>query len=983
MQNKHSEKLEEGLKLLDMPLEGGALHFVSDIKLSDFLQQHPAEYFALEQAQKLKATAVYFKKFANRPSLPQIYIYDYTNENYQESEFGEIHKHIWNSGIVPLIYVFTKTAIRIIDCSKQPTQKGENLETNYLVDILFSASEIQEKLKHYSAKLFDNGSFWDKPENKDKFNFQQFAYTKLKIALVNLKNNFIKDAVKIGLTKEIAQRLFLQGILIKYLEEKGDSGIKVFPKNYFKKYDDANDFCEVLEKRGKILELFKDLHNHKFNGEIFHWEDESEINKIKNTDLSELAKFFRADETDKQYEIWRLYSFEYIPIEFISSIYDEFIGDNKKGVVYTPLHLAKFLVDEAMPINEPKENFRVIDPACGSGIFLVLAYKRLVEWWRIRHPQQKTDVQTLKRILVENIEGLDISEEATQLSIFSLSLALCDLLSPTEIWFELKFDNLKQKNIQCADFFDWLKQNSENKFDLVIGNPPFTEKLETKAAQKTEAEYIKKRSENKLIPTPQKQIALLFAEQSISLLTENGLLCLLLPASSLLYNKTSLTYREYFFSSHNIFQIIDFTALSSVLWDGKRKSKEPNKNNKPNVAVVALFLENRKPDDEDILHLTIKRTKAAKEKIYFEIDEYDFHWISKDLAINEPLIWKINLFGGGQLYHLISRLKALRTLEKFLEQKRKDGWFFGEGYIKGNGDKKAEHITNKLTLPTDAFDGNGIDTKQLYIESENIFYRTAEKNKNIFLSPHILIKESVYQNKIPVAFLDYDLTFKNEIVGINSPEKYKHELMKVEKSFLNNNDTYVFYIMCLSSRTGISRSHSTILKNDIMNLPYPEDEKELEFCASEKIIRDDVLNYLIEYSSSGENSKVINPVTDEQLKNFASVFCDVLNSIYEENNYSFQLCRLIKTNSFMCCEFSHQENKDTDIFVEQSSDLEKYIEDLIHNEVGETLIYNRIIKIYKTDKIYLIKPNILRYWLGSIALWDADKVLADLIAGGY
>ena len=973
MQNNHSKELEAGLELLDMPLKGGALHFISDIELPNFLQQYPAEYFALEQAKKLNATAIYFKKFSNRTSLPQIYIYDYTFQEYEESEFVETHKHIWNSGIVPLIYVFTKLSVKIIDCSKEPEKNGKNLKENYLADVLFSASNIQKQLKLYSAKLFDNGSFWDKSENKDKFNFKQFAYEKLKVALVILKNSFIKKAKEIGFTDEkIAQRLFLQSILIKYLEERKDEhGNSVFPKNYFQKYDNANDFCEVL-KKNKALDLFDGLHQHQFNGEIFHWENKEARNQIQQANLSELAIFLYANETNKQSEIWRLYSFEYIPIEFISSIYDEFIGDNKKGVVYTPLHLAKFLVDEAMPINEyeDKESFRVIDPACGSGIFLVLAYKRLIEWWRIRH-QQKPDVQTLKRILVENIAGVDISEEATQLSIFSLSLALCDLLSPTEIWFELKFDNLKQKNIQCADFFEWLKQNPENKFDLVIGNPPFTEKLETKAAQNVEGEYIKKRSEAKVIPTPQGQIALLFAEQSISLLKENGLLCLLLPSSSLLYNKTSLTYREYFFSTHNIFQIIDFTALSSVLW------------NKANVAVVALFLENKLPDDEDILHLTIKRTKVAKEKIYFEIDEYDFHWVSKDLAINEPLIWKINLFGGGQLYHLISRLKVLLTFGDFLEQQRKDGWFFGEGYIKGNGDKKAEHITNKLTLPTDAFDENGIDATGLFIESENFFYRTAEKNKNIFLSPHVLIKESIYNNKIPVSFLDYNLTFKNEIIGIYSPEKFKHELVKIEKSFLLHNDTYVFYIICSSSRTGISRSHSTILKNDIMNLPYPKDEKELELCTSEKIIRDDILNYLIEFSSSGENSKVMNPITQDQLKNFSSVFCDVLNSIYEENNYSFQLFRLIETNSFICCEFSHQENKGIDVFIEQSSELEKFIEDLIYNEIGQDVIYNRVIKIYKTDTIYLIKPKILRYWLGSVALWDADKVLADLIAEGY
>jgi hypothetical protein len=977
MQNKHSEKLKKDLKLLDMPLKGGALYFVTDIESSDFLQQHPAEYFALEQAQKLKATAVYFKKFANRPSLPQIYIYDYTNKNYQESEFGEIHKHIWNSGVVPLVYVFTKTAIKIIDCSKQPAQKGLHIETNEYLDdisiedILSSASETQEKLKRYSAKLFDNGSFWDKPENKDKFNFKQFAYEKLKDALVRLKNSFIKKAEEIGLTDEIAKRLFLQSILIKYLEERKDGlDNHVFPENYFKEYENASDFCEVL-KKGMALNLFDNLHQHKFNGEIFYWADQTERNQIQQANLSELATFLYANDTNKQSEIWRLYSFEYIPIEFISSIYDEFIGDNKKGVVYTPLHLAKFLVDEAMPITEyaDKENFRVIDPACGSGIFLVLAYKRLVEWWRIRH-QKKPDVQTLKQILTDNIAGVDISEEATQLSIFSLSLALCDLLSPTEIWFELKFDNLKQKNIQCADFFEWLKQNPENKFDLVIGNPPFKRKLESKAYQ-----IEQERLENNHTPIPRKQLALLFLEKTTSVLKNNALLCLIMPAS-FIYNKSSESYKKYLFSKYNIIQILDFIALKSFLFDGR--TKEP---------VIAIFLENKTPDEEDMLHLVLKNTKTSKERIYFEIDEYDFHFFDKKIAITDTIIWKINLLGGGRLYNLINRLRNLYSFGYFLNKKKKEGWFFCEGYKLGhdgtkdedylikNKFKTADYITGKEYLPIDNFDDDGIKE----IEINNNIYFERPRKKYIYEAPHILIKEMVINSVIPISFVDYYLTFSDRIFGIHAPEK--DCLIKIKDVFSKNNLNYVFYLFCNDS-VGINRSKSTLSQHHIMGLPYPDDERQLNFSTSEEIIRNDVLNYLASFAL-GENSEIMNLVNEPQLKNFVSIFCDVLNSVYEENNQCFQLTQLIQTNSFLCCKLSYQENKSIDVSIEKSPELEKTIEELIYNAVGEAVIYNRIIRVYKNNSIYLIKPNLLRYWLGSIALWDADKTIADLIAGGY
>ncbi|MFZ2726175.1 MAG: N-6 DNA methylase [Methylococcaceae bacterium] len=971
-----TETLRQGLKLVDIVESSNCLRFITEADDIKNIINNPSEWFALEQARKFKATAIYFKRFNDgRTSIPQIYIYDYTQTEYLETEFKAVQKNIWNAGIAPLIYVFTKTEIKIIDATKQPAI--DNSELNYLENILLTATQVQQKLKLYSATLFDNGSFWDKAENKDKFEFKNFAYQNLKKSLVELKKSFVKKAVNLNLNEQIAQRLFLQSILIKYLEERKDEqGQSVFPSKYFEKYEGATNFCEVL-KNGKALELFDELHQHQFNGEIFHWFDEKDRKLIRKANLSELAVFLYANEKNRQSQIWRLYSFEYIPIEFISSIYDEFIGDNKSGVVYTPLHLAKFLIDEAMPINNPKTDFKVIDPACGSGIFLVLAYKRLIEWWRIAHGK-KPDVCTLKKILAENIAGIDISSEAIQLSIFSLSLALCDMLSPTEIWFELKFDNLAEKNIQCADFFACIDK-LHAKFDLVIGNPPFKGNISVEINQTIK----KKRKEDSNAHIPQGQLALLFATEAINILKFNGLLCMLMPAGSLLYNETSLAYKKYF-SQYNVFQLLDFTPLQSILFDNKVK-----------VAVAAIFLEKTSPDDKDILHLIVKRTKVAKEHIYFEIDEYDFHFVSKHLAINEPLIWKINLFGGGRLYYLIQKLKNLRTFGDFLKGKNKDGWYFCEGYKVGHSNdqseeyliekkfKKADYITGYNHLPVDAFNENGIDKERIK-KIDDIFYfeRPRNKNKPIYEAPHILIKELIVNSIIPVVFVDYYLTFTDRIIGIHAPLEEKNELVKIKDIFLRKNKDYIFYLSCRGS-VGINWSNSVISQIDIMNLPYPEDDSELELLVSEKIIRDDVLNYLIEFSSFGENAKVMQQTIIENLYQFSNIFCDVLNSVYAENDTIFQLTQIIKTNSFLCCKFVYQQADNLSIMVENSPELERQIRELIEHQTGDATIYNRIIRIYGNNTIYLIKPDILRYWLGSIALWDADKTLADLIDGGY
>ena len=81
--------------------------------------------------------------------------------------------------------------------------------------------------------------------------------------------------------------------------------------------------------------------------------------------------------------MWSLYSFRYLPIELISRIYEEFIPDTA-GVVYTPPFLVDLLIDECMPLDNHDKftnaKFKVIDPSCGSGIFCVAAYQRLIDW---------------------------------------------------------------------------------------------------------------------------------------------------------------------------------------------------------------------------------------------------------------------------------------------------------------------------------------------------------------------------------------------------------------------------------------------------------------------------------------------------------------------------------------------------------------------------------------------------------------------------
>jgi hypothetical protein len=984
----------EGLLQLDLISKSGestGLVFVADVDVTD----DPNEFIGLEYAKKYGADAVYFRRFENRrPPIPQIYIYDNTDKEFDAEEIGELHRKLWNSGQVPLFFIFLKTEVKIFNCFKQPNFDENNQKiTSSPLETIKLAAEIEdrlelEKIKAFSAKQFDNGSFWQTSEHKykDEFKLSDSAYEKLLTGLKQARREIIKRKI---LPEKIAQKLLVMSILVKYLEEReDDEGNRVFPKHFFKDFaEGAENFVSILKTKGACLKLFEYLSSH-FNGEIFRWDDVSEREYLLGANLNLFADFLEGKIEGQQYVLWRLYSFNDLPIELISNIYEEFL-ESKEGVVYTPPYLVNFLIDESMPLKNPRENFKVLDPACGSGVFLVAAYRRIIYWWRLQNNRQIPDLATLKKLLSDNIYGVDIHDEAVRLTIFSLSLALCDELSPKVIWEELKFDNLIEKNLFDKDFFELIYNKSlQQEFDLIIGNPPFFSKLNTYYARKIEAQRQSER-----VKIPDNQIALLFLDQAIMLCKKNALLCLIQPSGPFLYNNNSLEYRRYFLECYNVFQIIDFTHISRVLFGANG-----------DVATLALFATNGPPTKKDILHITVRRTKPIKEKLYFELDKYDFHYISNHLATTNRLIWKSNFLGGGRIHHLISRLSHLRKLGEYLNNKQKnEGWFVSEGFIVGNREeinilkrihegkeipsqygtaklsalekryKRAKYLTGKRTLPTVAFTEEGIDESRIHILDEEYF--TSIRREEVFKGPILLIKEIVGKNSIPIALRDEDISYKHRIIGVNAPKEQFNYLKKIEKR-IKNNKLYLFYIAGFSGEFMINKSTS-LLKEDIDNLPYPENERELELSNIEKILVDDVLDYMLEFRRKGESSKILRNVKPNQLIQFGELYCEILNSVYD----NFKPYPPIETESFICYPFYYQ--KRPEIEIRNPNSFEENLNKLAVKTIGKNLRITRVLRIYKDNIIYLIKPKQLRYWLKSIAVRDADETFADLVAQGY
>lgn len=979
--------------------EGRGLVWVSQ---SNLFPLTVAELLAIEEARRFKADAVYLRKSdASGLYIPQVYIYETA---FSDDELLEVHKNLWSSGIVPLFYVVTPTEVKIFNCSKSLEEKGKrksDLKVSPIKTFSF-VGDIQKELERekFSARLFENGAFWD--EHPEILKVAESPYEKLLSGLLNAKRHL--EQKSLPLSKSTISKLLVLGILVKYLEEKEDDhGTKLLEisRDFYEKFPGCEQFTDILRQRGQIIPFLKEL-DVRFNGRVFDLKSDEE-RELANADLTYVAHIFDADIEGYQFVLWKNYSFNFLPIELISGIYEAFLkNDKEKGVVYTPPYLVNLLIDECMPLDKAEEmfaggSFKVLDPSCGSGIFLVAALKRMVQWQAILHYKNKgkleyPDAATVKQILKNNIFGVDIEEGATLISIFSLCIAVCDKLSPMQILKDLRFDDLSQQNIRTANFFGVFSALKKEAFDLVIGNPPYNPP--SGFSNKSYRKFLEKEfGVNPGIPLNDDNLALFFWDKAAGLRIPGGKICFFLPSGAFLYNANSRNYRTAFLEQYQIEKIFDFTLLSEVLFHGSA-----------NIATCAVVATDFREDKHlrDILHLVVRRTEVSEERFFFEIDHYDFHKVKYKTALENPFIWKCNLWGGGRLVRWITYLSSLRSLGAFLQEKKEnEGWEYGEGYIIGHDGKSAlnnvishgrkrkyhnnvDWITGKETVLTPTFDDTGEFDAD--IEYEKWFEWPRTETKKIFSAPHILIKQTLGKNNIPIAYVNRYLCFKDRITGIHAPEKDNKALKQLYTVLTSNQATNRTFALATSGESGVTLSTSVLRQSDILSLPYPENPEDMQPGPAERIIQDDVLNFYITAGEKSKKSPLNSPATGHQLNAYGKVFCDTLNPIYAQNGMEWFARGFYPADSavvFVFCFGEPRQKVLSDIFEGGIEGIER----LLYNNAQRNVRIGRVVREYLHldgyDVLILIKPRAMRYWLKSIALRDADETFSDLKINGF
>lgn len=922
------------------------------------------EVVVMEKAAHYGASHVFFEAEApNRPPVAQAFIY-VTSGPLDEPSFGETHRQLWNWGGVPLLYRLAEGVVQLFRCAHKPDFKDDNGAIICRpVKTLRLAGKIAQALEQqpwWDLARLRNGTLWqDREACKLLLSDQHTAHRSLLQAVSDLREELDAKGV---LRPPLRRKLLILSLLIAYLDDR-----KVFPAGFFADFlPRAVGFFDVLTDGPALVKLLSALES-RFNGNIFTLTPEEREALRTSQQLGRFSRLIQAQtERQGQDTLWRLYSFEDLPVELISHLYQLFVK-NTDSSVYTPRHLVNLMLDEALDtkrldrliVEQPeKEPEIILDPSCGSGVFLVEAYKRLVLHWRSRNGWAHPPIKTLKALL-RRVRGIDLEEGAVELAAFSLCLALCDALKPEQIRESIRlFPALADDTLRHGCFFSVGQEFLRGvKVSVIVGNPPFESKLTTPGAERAYADYEAKHGKGAL---PDKQVAYLFLDEAMRSLSTGGVLCML-QQYNFLYNLQSLEFRRRFVDEWDVREILDFISVRGLFGKGDADTKV--------LAVVAQA--SRPKADRAILHATFRRSALAASGQGFDIDYYDLHWVPRELALTNDAVWRADLLGGGRVLDFVDRLKKFRTLSQYAEAMK---WDFGEGFTEGAQGiaRDASHIIGRKLLPSTALTAYGVDESQIVIAPDKPI--EGPRSPKRFTPPVLLVREQMdMPHKLWGKFY---LTYKNKIVGYAAPKSDLPALRSVAVWLGQDSVALRAYAACVSVRL-FTQKATTLSAVDINSLPYPKTGS-LDLSANEQVVAEDVTQWFRDFVRLGEDSDIMRNHGADSLPAFNEVFCRQISTVYARK--PLRALRAETWPGIICQPFVFGNGKADWTGAETLHDR---LDALLRERKGLALSVTRIARVYDGPFVFLIKPDRQRFWLRSVALRDADETLADLRAQGF
>lgn len=941
------------------------MHPVGDLNRQ--AQLPPDARAILDKAESFGASHVFFRARQGRLVVPEALVFDDT-ANYltrSNDEFAALHRRLWSWGAVPIVYRRLPGRVDVFRCAHKPDfDAGENAPrySRYdTIDLIGAAATITNLLEEkpwWDIRRLANGTIWDDRSIAEQFLSDDSAH---KTILRNVEALDKRLAAESHLAANLRRRLLIISLLVAYLEDRQVFRLEA---DFFARFKPGADkFFHVLADADALIKLLKHLETERFNGNVFALEEEEKQQLVRTPHLKKFAELIEGTtEAGGQQSLWRLYSFHDLPVELISHIYQLFVED-KTTCVYTPPFLARLMLEEALTPERmerlEQRNEVVFDPSCGSGIFLVEAFKRLVLHWRKNNGWATPPVEVLRKFM-QCLRGTDVDGHAVELAAFSLCLAMCEELAPQTIIKARKlFPSLRGNTLVNACFFQQARERKlPRNIGVVVGNPPFGSASKIGTTERAYDEYLAEHGKQSL---PDRQSAYLFLHHSMTALVEGGLLCLL-QKDNFLYNRRSAAFRKAVFERWDVREILDFTPIRGLFL------KDPK--------VVVILAEARPPKPKrSILHAIFRRTVHTQAELSFELDYYDMHWLPRHAVVGKDFVWRCNLFGGGRAVSLVTRLKGLPSLKTYI---KKHGWEYNIGFQVGTPKDKAKpvkYLFGKPVIPAEAIGIDGSVNADLIKQQTNSCFESP-RSEALYHSPLVLFSRTddgrftYWKSKD-----NGEITFGKRILGISggrgdaSAHQALYERLRANRSLL------IGWLSLTSSDAGIKQA-TVVEKAAFDEFPFPDNEADLDLSVNDGIILADAFDYYRDFQRLGDDAEIMRAAEPQDYKRFSEVFTRQINAVHKK----LKPLRHLSWSGVTCQPFVFG-NAEPDW--KDAEGLGDKLVKLLRAKKGNSLTTVRILRIFDGPFVFLIKPNRLRYWLRSIALRDADEALTDLRGMGF
>lgn len=383
---------------------------------------------------------------------------------------------------------------------------------------------------------------------------------------------------------DIAQRIFGRLIFMRKCEDKQINFDKDGKEIEMLKEVTALPHNEAYPKLKKIFTKYNDV----FDSGLFMKEADSDADRIEidGKVIKELVNS-TYESKDGNY----VYNFEWIDADILGNIYEQYLGHilketskqtrikeshahrKEQGIYYTPTDIVKYIVDntlgEILKEKKPEEirKLRVLDPACGSGSFLIKAFDVLEDYYEKNMGGQSKfhssgDFYSIKeQVLTNNIFGVDLDHKAVEIAQLNLLLKLAEKGHKLPL-LEKNIQNgnslIDDEAIAGNKAFRWKEKfpkiMNEDGFDVVIGNPPY---VRNDTLEKQEKNYYMKKYAS---AKGKFDLYLVFIEKAISLLKNNGLLGFIVP-SKFMATDYGFKLRQHILEKCQILQLVDVSQL--------------------------------------------------------------------------------------------------------------------------------------------------------------------------------------------------------------------------------------------------------------------------------------------------------------------------------------------------------------------------------------------------------------------------------------